>query len=56
MSHAFDKFKGRVKEVVGDVTGNRKLKNQGKRDQVSARVKAKSAEAVGKAKAVLHRS
>jgi uncharacterized protein YjbJ (UPF0337 family) len=52
---AFDKFKGQVKEVVGDFTGNRRLKNEGKVDQASGRVKQKSNNAVDKVRDALHR-
>jgi uncharacterized protein YjbJ (UPF0337 family) len=55
MSNGFDKFKGRVKEVVGDVTGDRRLKREGKVDQASARVKQTSANAVDKVRDALHR-
>ena len=36
-----DKGKGRVKEAVGDLTGDRDLKNEGKVDQASGNVKEK---------------
>lgn len=55
MSYTFDKFKGQVKELVGDFTGNRRLKNEGKVDQTSARVKEKSAHAVDKVRDALHK-
>lgn len=34
-----DKAKGRIKEALGALTGDRKLKQQGKRDQTAGRVK-----------------
>ena len=37
--HTVDKLAGRVKENLGEVTGNRRLRNEGKVDQVKARVK-----------------
>ena len=55
MSNGFEKFKGQVKEVVGDFTGNRRLKNEGKVDQTSARVKQKSNNAVDKVRDALHK-
>jgi uncharacterized protein YjbJ (UPF0337 family) len=55
MSNGFEKFKGQVKEVVGDFTGNRRLKNEGKVDQASARVKQTSANAVDRVRDALHR-
>jgi uncharacterized protein YjbJ (UPF0337 family) len=40
-----DQAKGRVKQAVGDLTGNDKLKNEGKVDETTGKVKT----AVGKA-------
>ena len=34
MSANSDQAKGRVKEAVGDVTGNEKMKNEGKADRL----------------------
>ncbi len=34
-----DKIKGRVKEAAADLTGNRRLKNEGRVDQASGKVK-----------------
>jgi len=34
-----DEVKGRVKEAVGDLTDNDKLKNEGKTDQAAGKVK-----------------
>jgi uncharacterized protein YjbJ (UPF0337 family) len=34
-----DKYRGRVKENLGRTTGNRRLENEGKVDQVKANVK-----------------
>ncbi len=39
MSGTSDQIKGRVKEAVGDLTDNQKLKNQGKIDQSTGKVK-----------------
>jgi uncharacterized protein YjbJ (UPF0337 family) len=50
MSHEFERVKGRAKEAVGDMTGNRKLQRDGKIDQAAARVKDRSARAVDKVK------
>ena len=36
-----DQAKGRVKEAAGDLTGNDKLKNEGKADQTKGKVKEK---------------
>jgi len=37
--HKLDKYAGRVKENFGRATGNRRLKNEGRVDQVKANVK-----------------
>jgi uncharacterized protein YjbJ (UPF0337 family) len=37
--HTVDKLAGRVKENLGEITGNPRLRNEGKVDQVKARVK-----------------
>jgi uncharacterized protein YjbJ (UPF0337 family) len=37
--HKFDKYIGRVKENLGTATGNRRLRNEGKVDQVKANAK-----------------
>lgn len=39
MSGAMDKAKGRVKEAVGALTGDRKLKREGKIDQAAGTAK-----------------
>jgi uncharacterized protein YjbJ (UPF0337 family) len=39
MSGTSDKIKGRVKEAVGALTNDRKLKTQGKLDQASGAIK-----------------
>ena len=36
---SIDKAKGRVKEAVGALTGDRRLKNEGRRDQTKSSVK-----------------
>lgn len=41
-----DQAKGRVKEAAGALTGDKKMKREGKADQVAGKVK----QAVGKAK------
>src|SRR5262245_22634316 len=42
-----DKGKGRVKEAIGDLTGNESMKNKGRADSVSATDKNKIATAAG---------
>jgi len=39
MSGTTDKIKGRVKETIGVVTGNRRLKDEGRTDQAVGKVK-----------------
>jgi uncharacterized protein YjbJ (UPF0337 family) len=55
MSGLGDKAKGRIKEAAGALTGNRKLKNEGKVDQVAGNVKDATEKAVDKVKDSLHR-
>ena len=35
----FDRFVGRAKEEIGEATGNARLRNEGRTDQVRARVR-----------------
>jgi uncharacterized protein YjbJ (UPF0337 family) len=37
--NTFDRLAGQAKEKVGEVTGDNRLRNEGKADQVKARVK-----------------
>ena len=39
MSGTTDKIKGRVKEAVGALTNDKRLKNEGKMDQASGAIK-----------------
>jgi len=50
MSGTTDKIKGRVKEAVGVVTGNRRLKSEGRMDQAAGKVKKTVARMIDKAK------
>lgn len=45
--HIAEDMKGRVKEAVGDLTGNAELKHEGQLDQASAAVKKTVDKAVG---------
>ena len=61
MSGEMDQAKGRVKEAVGDVTDNDRLKAEGKQDRLAGEIKEKVGEAkekveglVDKAKEALH--
>jgi uncharacterized protein YjbJ (UPF0337 family) len=48
-----DKVKGRLKEAAGALTGDDKLKKEGKRDQAAAEVKETVENVVDKAKEIL---
>jgi uncharacterized protein YjbJ (UPF0337 family) len=50
MSGTTDQIKGRVKEAVGDLTDNQKMKNQGKLDQSTGKVKNAVDNVIDKAK------
>jgi len=50
-----DKAKGRVKEATGALTGNEKLKSEGKVDQLAGKIKDAAETVVDKAKNVLKR-
>ena len=50
-----DKAKGRVKEAAGALTGDKKLKAEGKVDQASGKVKDAVDTVVGKVKEALKR-
>ena len=50
MSGTTDKVKGRVKEAVGVVTGNRRLKSEGRMDQAAGEVKKTVTRVIDKAK------
>jgi uncharacterized protein YjbJ (UPF0337 family) len=45
-----DQTKGRIKEAAGDVTGNERLKREGKVDQAGAKVKGKVSKGIDKMK------
>ena len=48
--HDGERFKGRVKEAAGDLTGDKGLQREGKVDQSSANVKEGVSEAADKVK------
>ena len=50
-----DDAKGRVKEAAGDLTGNDRLKNEGKADKAAGAVKDKVDAVTDKVKDVLHK-
>jgi uncharacterized protein YjbJ (UPF0337 family) len=50
MGERTDETKGRVKEAVGDLTDDDRLKREGKVDQAGAEVKQKTGDAIDKGK------
>jgi len=48
--HRTDEAKGRVKEAAGSLTGDDKLKNEGKADRAASSVKEKAENAVDSVK------
>lgn len=46
--HKGEELKGRTKEAVGDLTGDKKQKREGKADQTSAKTKDKVGKATDK--------
>jgi uncharacterized protein YjbJ (UPF0337 family) len=50
MSGKAEEIKGRAKESAGDLAGNEKLKNSGRADQASGKVKQTVTRAVDKVK------
>ena len=55
MSGAADKAKGRVKEAIGALTGDRKMKREGKIDQAAGDVKDSAEKTVDRVKDALNR-
>lgn len=49
-----DELKGRVKEAAGVLTGDKKLVNEGKADQVAGKIKQTVEKVVDKVKEVLN--
>jgi uncharacterized protein YjbJ (UPF0337 family) len=39
MGEMIDKSKGKIKQAVGDLTGNKKLKREGEMDELTGRAK-----------------
>ncbi len=55
MSGETDEAKGRLKEAAGDLTGDKDLKNEGKVDRGTGKVKDVAVGAADKVKVVLSR-
>jgi uncharacterized protein YjbJ (UPF0337 family) len=53
MSGKSEEIKGRVKEAAGTLTGNERLKEDGKMDQASGKVKQTTEKVVNKARDLL---
>ena len=49
-----DELKGRVKEAAGALTGDKKLKREGKADQAAGKIKQKVEKVIDKVKDVLN--
>ena len=54
MAGKTDQVKGKAKEAVGDLTGDKDLKSEGKADRQAGEVKEKVDEAIDKVKSVGH--
>ena len=52
--HKGEEMKGRLKEAVGDVTGDKDLQRKGKLDQASAATKSAIDDVAEKAKSVIN--
>ena len=52
--HKGEEMKGRLKEAVGDVTGDKDLRREGKFDQASAATKSAIDDVAEKAKSVIN--
>ena len=52
--HKGEEMKGRLKETVGDVTGDKDLRREGKLDQASAATKSAIDDVAEKAKSVIN--
>ena len=55
MGETADKFKGRTKEAVGDMTGDDHLKREGKADRASGKAKGVIDDAKDKAEGAVDR-
>ncbi len=55
MSGKADEMKGRVKEAAGALTGDKKLKHEGKIDQAAGKTKQAATRAVDKVKNAVKR-
>jgi uncharacterized protein YjbJ (UPF0337 family) len=56
MSGQFDQAKGRVKEAVGDVTGDDRTKAEGKTDRIAGEIKEKVGDAKDKVEGLIDKA
>jgi len=56
MSGTSDKIKGRVKEAVGVLTDDQRLKDEGRLDQTTGKIKQRVERVIDKAKNAVQRS
>ena len=54
MGEYIDKTKGKIKQAVGDLTGNKRLKREGERDERAGEVEGAIADVKGAVKGVGH--
>ena len=54
MAGKSEQMKGKAKEAVGDLTGSKDLKSEGKADRQAGEAKEKVDKVIDKAKGVLH--
>ena len=52
MGEYVDKLKGKIKQAVGGLTGNKEIKREGERDELKGRAEGAIAEVKGAAKGV----
>ena len=55
MGEIIDKAKGKIKQAVGDLTGNEELKREGQRDELAGKVEGAVADVKAAAKDVGHK-
>jgi len=55
VSGTSDQVKGRLKEAIGALTDDRRLKNEGKLDQATGKIKGVVEHGIDKAKSVVSR-
>jgi uncharacterized protein YjbJ (UPF0337 family) len=56
MGSAFDQAKGRIKQAIGDLTGNKKLRAEGKSDEAAGKAKQVVADTKRKTDSVVNQA